>query len=79
MARFCGEIILPSTPPELFDAAIRTSDSPAWFAAVTCSAPNRELAEVSEPVTATPSHPRMGDSSANAPPAAAIQVPRVIV
>jgi hypothetical protein len=29
MARFCGEIILPSTPPELFEAAISTSDSPA--------------------------------------------------
>src|SRR6185295_14667519 len=79
MARFCGEIILPRTPPELFDAAISTSESPAWFAAVTCSAPNNEFAEVSEPVTATPSQPRIGDSSANTPPAAAIQVPRVIV
>ena len=49
------------------------------MAAVTCNAPNSELADVSDPVTATPSQPRMGDSSANAPPAAAIQVPSVIV
>jgi hypothetical protein len=69
---------LPSTPPELFVAAISTSDSPAWFASVTCSAPNSELADVSDPVTAVPSHPRIGDSSAKAPPAAAIQVPNVI-
>src|SRR3954447_13325611 len=77
IARFCGEIILPSTPPELFEAAIRTSDNPAWFAAVTCSAPNSELADVSDPVTATPSQPRTGDSSANAVPAPAIHVPSV--
>jgi hypothetical protein len=34
---------------------------------------------VSEPVTATPSQPSTGDSNANAPPAAAIHVPSVIV
>src|ERR1700736_6212863 len=61
MARFCGEIILPSTPPELLLAAISTGDSPALAAAVTCSAPNREFEDVSEPVTATPSQPRMGE------------------
>ena len=58
---------------------MRISESPAWPAAVTCRAPNSELEEVSEPVTATPSQPRIGDSSANAAPAPAIQVPSVIV
>ena len=29
IARFCGEIILPSTPPEEFDAAISAGSSPA--------------------------------------------------
>src|SRR3984957_9552451 len=76
MARFCGEIILPSTPPELLPAAISTGDRPALAAAGTCRAPNRELDEVSDPVTATPSQPSIGDIRANAPPAPAIQVPR---
>src|SRR5438045_667013 len=69
MARFCGEIILPSTPPEEFAAAIRTGFSPVWWAAVTCRAPNSEFEDVSEPVTATPSQPRMGEIRANAAPA----------
>src|SRR3954467_10615062 len=50
MARFCGEIILPSTPPELFDAAINVADRCALCAAVTCSAPNSEFDDVSDPV-----------------------------
>src|SRR3954466_4854369 len=79
MARFCGEIILPSTPPEEFEAAISTGSRPAWWAAVTCSAPNSEFDEVSEPVTATPSQPRNGDRTAKKPPAPAIQVPSVAV
>src|ERR1700753_2573407 len=79
MARICGEILLPSTPPELLLAAISTGDSPALAAAVTCKAPNKEFAEVSEPVTAVPNQPKMGESTANAPPAPAIQVPSVMV
>src|SRR3954464_9951925 len=79
IARFCGLIILPSTPPELFAAASSTLESPDLFAAVTCKAPNREFDEVSDPVTATPSHPRIGEMSANTPPAPAIQVPSVTV
>src|ERR1700730_2212472 len=79
MARFCGEIILPSTPPELLPAAISAGASPALVAAVTCRAPKSEFEEVSDPVTATPSQPRMGEISANAPPTPAIQVPRVMV
>ena len=70
---------MPSTPPELFAAAISTGSRPACFAAVTCSAPNKEFDDVSDPVTATPSQPRIGDSSAKAAPAPAIQVPSVAV
>src|SRR6478672_6056306 len=79
IARFCGEIILPSTPPEEFAAAIRTGLSPVWLAAVTCRAPNSELDDVSEPVTATPSHPSTGERRANAAPAPAIHAPSVPV
>jgi hypothetical protein len=79
MARFWGEIILPSTPPELFEAAMSTGSSPALPAAVTCRAPNSEFDEVSEPVTATPSQPMIGESAANKPPAPAIQLPSVAV
>ena len=79
IARFCGEIILPRTPPDELDAAIRVASRCALFAAVTCSAPNSELDDVSEPVTATPSQPRIGDSTANALPAPAIQLPSVAV
>src|SRR4029450_6659004 len=56
-ARFCGLTILPSTPPDEFAAAIRTGSSPALAAVCTWSAPNSALAEVSEPVTATPIRP----------------------
>src|SRR5450755_1692476 len=79
MARFWGEIILPSTPPEELAAAIRAGLSPTCLAAETCSAPNREFAEVSEPVTATPSQPRMGEKIAKAAPAPAIHLPSVAV
>ena len=65
IARFCGEIILPSTPPErVRRGEQRRVESPASFAAVTCSAPNSEFDDVSEPVTATPSQPMIGDRKA---------------
>src|SRR4051812_28788778 len=79
MARFCGETIFASTPPELLAAASSVGDRSAFFAAVTCSAPNREFVEVSDPVTAVPSQPMIGDRKAKNPPAPAAQVPRVIV
>src|SRR4051794_233914 len=71
MARFCGLTILPSTPPEEFAAAISTGSSPAWPAVCTWRPPNSAFDDVSDPVTATPIQPRIGDSSANAPPAPA--------
>src|SRR2546421_4027350 len=79
MARFCGEIIFPSTPPEELAPAVSVAFRSAWCAADTCNAPNSALEEVSEPVTATPSQPSSGDSSANSPPALAIQEPSVCV
>src|SRR5436190_16365083 len=79
IARFWGETIFASTPPELFAPAISTGDREALCAAVTWSAPNSELVEVSEPVTAVPNHPIIGDRNANAPPAPAAQVPNVAV
>ena len=65
IARFCGLTILPSTPPEEFAAAISTGSSPALAAVCTCRAPNSAFDEVSEPVTATPIQPRIGERIAN--------------
>ena len=79
IARFWGETIFASTPPELFEPASRIGDSEALCAAVTCSAPKSELVDVSEPVTAVPNHPISGERNANAPPAPAAQVPSVAV
>src|SRR5690348_13135541 len=79
MARFCGLIILPSTPPEELAAASSSGSSPAFAAVCTCNAPNNALAEVSEPVTPTPIQPRIGDRNTNTPPAVARNAPRVPV
>jgi hypothetical protein len=79
IARFWGEIILPSTPPELLAEASSTSERPAPFAASTWSAPNSALEDVSEPVMATPSQPTIGDRNANRPPEPATQRPSVVV
>src|SRR5664279_5807667 len=75
IAKFWGEIILPSTPPEELAAAISAGLMPVLLAAETCNAPKSEFDEVSEPVTATPSQPRIGEMSANAAPAPAIHLP----
>ena len=75
IARFCGLTILPSTPPEELAAAISTGSRPASVAVCTCSAPKSALADVSEPVTATPIQPRIGERIANAPPVPASQAP----
>src|SRR5215210_750833 len=79
IARFCGEIIFPSTPPELLAAASSVLLTPASFAAATCRPPNSALDDVSDPVTATPSQPIIGDRNANKDPAPAAHSPSVIV
>src|SRR3954469_8809539 len=45
MARFWGEIILPSTPPLEFAAAMSMGERSAFWAADTCSAPKSALDE----------------------------------
>jgi hypothetical protein len=63
---------LPSTPPEEF-AARAASASSRPSAPRTWSVPNSEFDDVSEPVTATPSQPMIGDRKRRTPPAPAIQ------
>ena len=53
----CASIILPMTPPEELAAAIRIGEMPSWVAVIFCRLPNRMLDDVSDPVSATPSHP----------------------
>src|SRR4029077_1028922 len=53
----CASIILPITPPEEFAAPIRIGDSPNCCAVIFCKPPNSTLDAVSDPVSATPSHP----------------------
>src|SRR6476620_289354 len=60
MARFCGLISLPTTPPAVLPATSRFGSMPAFTPAVCCSLANRAFAEVSEPVTAVPSQPSTG-------------------
>src|SRR4051812_42386680 len=79
IARFCGEIIFASTPPELLAAANSVGESDDLCAAVTCRAPNGGLVGVPEPVTAVPNHPISGDRKAKNPPAPAAHVPSVAV
>src|ERR687883_287810 len=79
IARFCGEIIFPSTPPELLAAAMSVGERFALCAAATCNAPKSEFDDVSDPVTATPNQPRIGERNAKKPPAPASHCPIVIV
>jgi hypothetical protein len=53
----CASIILPITPPELFDAAMSVSLTPTFRAVMVCRLPNRTFDEVSDPVNATPNQP----------------------
>jgi len=52
---------------------------PVWAAAVVCNSPKSELAEVSDPVTATPIQPTTGERKAKNAPVAASARPRVTV
>src|SRR5947207_8209007 len=53
----CASIILPITPPEEFAALIRIGERPSCSEVIFCSPPKSTLEAVSEPVSATPSHP----------------------
>ena len=71
MAMDCGEIILPVTPPVVFAATIRMSDTPICCAVVACNAPKSAFEEVSEPVRKTPTQPRKGEKKGKAAPVCA--------
>lgn len=79
IVRFCGLIILPTTPPEVLAATSRVGSIPACSAALCCRVAKSALALVSEPVTAVPSQPSRGLRKAKALPVPAIQAPMVIV
>src|SRR5678815_2037235 len=61
----CGEIILPTTPPDTLAATVTTGSTPMDVAVAAWSFPNNALAEVSEPVIKTPNHPSIGAKKGN--------------
>ena len=75
----CGEIILPTTPPEILAATVTTGSTPIVVAVAACSLPNKALEEVSEPVINTPSQPSKGAKKGNKTPVAARVSAMVIV
>src|SRR6516164_6219036 len=52
-----ASIILPITPPDELAAAINTGERPSCSEVIFCRLPKRTLEAVSDPVSATPSHP----------------------
>ena len=83
MARFCGEIILASTPPEELAAPNRNgryAGPPLMLpAAAVCNGPNSWLDPASVPVMVTPNQPTIGDRKAKKPPAWARYSPNALV
>src|SRR5262245_47759196 len=73
----CASIILPMTPPELLDAAASTGETPSCCAVTCCKLPNSTLEDVSLPVSATPSQPRIGEKNGNKKPVLANASPIV--
>src|SRR5215211_7530172 len=76
-ARFCGLIIFPKTPPEELAPTARTGLKPSWLAVVFCKLAKRAFEEVSEPVSATPSHPMNGAKNGKRIPVVANARPKV--
>ena len=74
---FCGEIILPITPPEELAAANSTGLRSSCLAATTCRLPNSALPEVSLPDSETATQPRNGDRITNKCPTEATPEPSV--
>src|SRR5208283_5963740 len=54
----CASTIFPITPPQLLAAHISTGSMPSCCEVILCRLPKSALAEVSLPVSATPSQPR---------------------
>ena len=74
----CGEIILPTTPPDALAATANSGSIPTLLAVTCCNLANSKLADVSEPVMNTQIHPRAGDKTLNAAPVAAKAYPKVL-
>ena len=74
----CASIILPMTPPEELAAPIRIGDNPNCSDVIFCRFPNRMFDAVSEPVSATPSHPSSVPKNGYSTPAPAKARPRQI-
>src|ERR1700674_4822699 len=77
VAMFCGEIILPRTPPEELVAAKSKGFNCSCRAATTCKLPNSALPEVSLPDKKTAIHPRKGENRTKACPVDATASPKV--
>src|SRR5262249_49848835 len=73
----CASIILPMTPPDEFAALIRIDDRPSCSEVIFCRLPNRMFEAVSEPVSATPSHPSSVPKNGYSTPVAAKARPSV--
>jgi hypothetical protein len=76
-ARFWGLIIFPRTPRGEFAPTVSTGLTPICCAVTFCRLAKRALEEVSEPVSATPSHPMNEAKNGNRRPVAAKARPRV--
>src|SRR5271156_7002218 len=77
VAMFCGEIILPRTPPEELVAANSRGFKCSCRAATTCKLPKSALPEVSLPDKNTAIHPRKGENKTNHRPVDATARPSV--
>src|SRR5579859_863829 len=77
VAMFCGEIILPRTPPDELVAANSKGFKFSCRAATTCKFPNSALPDVSLPDRNTAIQPRKGENRRNALPLEATARPNV--
>ena len=77
VAMFCGEIILPMTPPDELVAANSTGSRLSWRAATTWRLPNSALPDVSLPESMTATQPRKGESRTKRCPVEATPLPSV--
>src|SRR5215207_7156272 len=74
----CASIILPITPPELLDAAVRIGDKPSCSAETFWRLPKSTFDDVSLPVSATPSQPIIGEKNGKNHPDCANSKPIVV-
>ena len=74
----CGDIIFPVTPPLELAAIARTGSIPTDIEVTFCRFPNIKLADVSDPVINTPSHPNTGEKNGNKAPVLAKVIPSVV-